>query len=89
MGFKLIPIGEDGLTPNVNGLLTPEERQNSIRNSKNRKEEPVNYIYHHPEFWSEDRIEREAYRFKNVATTLGKTHFNAEDGNHYIFVHST
>ncbi len=81
MGFKLIPIGEDGVTPNVNGLLTPEERQNSIRESKSRKEEPVNYIYHHPEFWNEERIEREAYRFKNVATTLGKTHPEAEDGS--------
>jgi hypothetical protein len=25
MGFKLVPIGEDGKIPNVNGLLTPEE----------------------------------------------------------------
>ena len=81
MGFKLIPIGEDGVTPNMNGLLTPEERQYSIRESKSRKEEPVNYIYHHPEFWNEERIEREAYRFKNVATTLGKTHLEAEDGS--------
>jgi hypothetical protein len=81
MGFKLIPIGEDGVTPNVNGLLTPEERQNSIRESKNRKEEPVNYIYHHPEFWNEERIEREAYRFRSVATTLGKTHPETEDGS--------
>lgn len=31
MGFKLIPISADGINPNVNGLLTPEERQNSIR----------------------------------------------------------
>ena len=28
MGFKLIPIGDDGVTPNVSGLLTPEEQCN-------------------------------------------------------------
>jgi hypothetical protein len=81
MGFNLIPIGDDGVIPNVNGLLTPEERQNSIRESKNRKEEPLNYICHHPEFWNEERLEREAYRFINIATLTGKTYLNAEDGN--------
>jgi P4 family phage/plasmid primase-like protien len=81
MGFKLVPIGVDGVTPNVSGLLTREECQNSLHESKNGKAEPLNYIYNHPEFWSEKRIEREAYRFKNVATTLGKTHLNAKDGS--------
>ena len=84
MGFKLIPIGDDGVTPNVSGLLTPEERQNSIRESKSGKEEPVNYIYHHPEFWNEERIEREAYRFKNVATLLEKLISRQKMAIHYI-----
>jgi P4 family phage/plasmid primase-like protien len=79
MGFKPIPIGDVSVTPNVNGLLTPEERKASIRESKCGKEEPVNYIYHHPEFWNEERIEREAYRFINVATLTGKTHLKAEN----------
>jgi hypothetical protein len=79
MGFKLIPVSADGVTPNVSGLLTPEEQEISIRESKSRKEEPANYIYHHPEFWSEERIEREAYRFINVATPLGKTHIKADN----------
>lgn len=79
MGFKLIPIGDDGVTPNVNGLLTPEERENSIHESKSGKEEPLNYICYHPEFWNEERIEREAYRFINVATLTGKTHLKAEN----------
>ncbi|MGE5660656.1 MAG: hypothetical protein ACM3X1_00255, partial [Ignavibacteriales bacterium] len=81
IGFKLIPIGDDGVTPNVNGLLIPEEREISIRESKSGKEEPLNYICHHPEFWSEERIEKESYRFINVATLTGKTHLKAEDGN--------
>ncbi len=80
MGFKLIPIGDDGVTPNVNGLLTPEEKLISIKESKSGKVEPVNYIYNHPEFWNEDRIKKEAYRFINVATTYGKTHLKDDDG---------
>lgn len=81
IGFKLVPIGYDGVTPNVSGLLTSEEREISIRESKSGKEEPVNYIYYHPEFWNEERLEREAYRFINVATLAGKTHLKADDGN--------
>jgi hypothetical protein len=78
-GFKLIPICDDGKIPNVSGILTLEEEQKSKKESE--KVEPVNYIYNHPEFWTEDRIKKEAYRFKNVATTLGKTRLRAEDAN--------
>ena len=82
MGFKLVPLGDDGKIPNVSGLLTkPEERQKSIEESKNGKEEPVNYVYNHPEFWNEERIKKEAYRFKNVATALGKTQLKRDDGS--------
>ena len=81
MGFKLVPIGDDGVTPNVNGLLTPEEQLISIKESKSGKVEPVNYIYNHPEFWNEERLRKEAYRFKNVATLPGKTHLKTKDGN--------
>ena len=80
MGFKLVPIGDDGVTPNVSGLLTPEEQLISIKESKSGKVEPVNYIYNHPEFWTEDRIKKEAHRFINVATTYGKTHLKDNDG---------
>jgi hypothetical protein len=81
MGFKFVPLGHDGKIPNVSGLLNPEEKQKSIEESKYGKEEPVNYIYNHPEFWNEERIKREAYRFKNVATLLGKTHLKKDDGS--------
>ena len=81
MGFKLVPLGDDGKIPNVSGLLNPEARQKSIEESKNGKEEPVNYVYNHPEFWNEERIKKEAYRFKNVATALGKTHLKRDDGS--------
>jgi hypothetical protein len=80
MGFKLVPICDDGLTPNAAGMLTPEEQQKSIEESKNGRVEPVNYIYNHPEFWKRERLEKEKWRFKNVATTLGKTIHDAEGG---------
>lgn len=80
MGFKLIPLSDDGKTPNVFGLLTPEELQKSIGESSDGKEHAVNYIYNQPEFWTEDRLEKEGWRFKNVATHLGRTHLKGEDG---------
>src|SRR5262245_5081185 len=80
MGFKSIPLCGDGKTPNVLGLLTPEERQRSINESKDGKEHPVNYIHDHPEFWSKERLEKEHWRFKNVATTYGMTHLKDGDG---------
>jgi P4 family phage/plasmid primase-like protien len=81
MGFKLVPIGADGKIPNVNELLTPDEQLISIKESKTGKIEPVTYIYNHPEFWNEERLKKEAHRFKNVATLPGKTHLKTKDGN--------
>ena len=52
----------------------------SIKESKSGKVEPINYIYNHPEFWTEDRIKKEDWRFINVATTYGKTHLKDDDG---------
>jgi putative DNA primase/helicase len=81
IGFKLVPLAEDGKTPNVTGLLTPEERQISVEQSSDGKEHPVNYIYHHPDLWNEERLVKEAWRFHNVATTFGKSHLKDEQGN--------
>ena len=81
LGFKLVTLAEDSKIPNVNGLLTDEERQRSIEESPDGKEHPINYIYNHPEFWNKDRISREAWRFYNVGTTYGKTHIKDEQGN--------
>ena len=80
LGFKLIPISDDGVTPNVSGLLTTEEQAISKKESKSGKIEPVSYIYNHPEFWTEDRIKKETYRFSNVATTYGKTYLKDDNG---------
>jgi len=81
MGFKPVPIADDGETPNICGLLNSEEQKRSIKESKIRKVEPLNYVYNHPEFWNEERLTKEAYRFKNVATLPGRTHLKTEDGS--------
>jgi len=80
MGFKTVPLCEDGKTPNVSGLLSAEERQRSIDESSDRKEHQVNYIQDHPEFWNKERLEKERWRFRNVATLLGRIHLTGVDG---------
>ncbi len=72
-GFKLVPIAEDGITPNVMNLLTEEERNRSIRRSIDAKEHPVTEIYNDPNLWNAERIINEAWRFHNVASTFGLT----------------
>jgi P4 family phage/plasmid primase-like protien len=79
MGFKLVPLFKSGV-PNVDGLLFPEEVEQSIKESADGKPHPVNYIYDHPAFWNEDRIAKEASRFRNVATIFGKTHKRDDNG---------
>ncbi len=81
LGFKLVALADDSKIPNVNGLLTAEERQRSIEEACDGKEHIINYIYNHPEFWNKDRISKEAWRFHNIATTYGKTHIKDEEGN--------
>jgi hypothetical protein len=80
IGFKLVPLSRDGKAPNVAKLLTREEVQRSMHESVDGKEHPVNYIYNHPEFWSVERIEKESWRFDNVATTFGKTDIKDSQG---------
>jgi hypothetical protein len=69
----------DGKTANVSDLLTSEEKTKCIREFG--KEQPINYISRHPEFWNEERIKREAWRFESVATTFGITRLKDSDGN--------
>jgi len=80
VGFKLVPLSRDSNIPNVHGLLTSEEEKRSREESTDDQGHPVNYIYNHPEFWTEDRVKKEHWRFNNVATTFGKTHLTDEKG---------
>jgi hypothetical protein len=40
----------------------------------------TNEIYVDPKYWMTEKIERENYRFKNVATTFGITNIKDEEG---------
>ena len=79
-GFKLVPLARDSRTPNVQGILTSDEERRSRDESSDGQVHPVNYISNHPEFWDENRIQKEHWRFNNVATTFGKTHLTDEHG---------
>jgi hypothetical protein len=80
IGFILIPLLDDGKTPNTSSLLTEDERLKSIRESNDGREHPIRYICNHPDFWNGERIEKEKDRFKNVATALDRTHIRGPDG---------
>ena len=79
-GFKPIPLSKDAKTPNVRGLLTPDEEAKSREESADGQIHEVSFIYNHPEFWTEERIKKEYWRFDNVATTLGKTLLTDDQG---------
>jgi putative DNA primase/helicase len=51
------------------------------QDSKTPTVKATNEIYVDPKYWTAEKIERENYRFKNVATTFGKTHLKDEQGN--------
>ncbi len=42
-------------------------------------------IYEKTNYWSPDRLVQESYRFKNVATTFGKTHLEDDHGPLYLY----
>ena len=79
-GFKPIPLSKDAKTPNVRGLLTPDEEAKSREESADGQIHEVSFIYNRPEFWTEERIKKEYWRFDNVATTLGKTLLTDDQG---------
>ena len=78
MGFQPVPLTSNavGQIPNVADLLTPEELEESKKEHNDDTGRPVNYIRDHPDFWTPERLEKEAYRFINVATTMGKSSEN-------------
>jgi hypothetical protein len=41
----------------------------------------TNDIYNNPEFWSDERLQKDHHRFYGVATLLGKSHTKDESGN--------
>lgn len=61
MGFKLIPLGENG-----------------------KPVEPWTPVYENPDYWSSERLAREAHKFRNVATCFGITHKDKQGNDLYL-----
>src|SRR5215207_3077273 len=49
-------------------------------NSKTPAIKSTNEIYDNPNYWTEQKLKQEHHRFRNVATTFGKTHVKDEKG---------
>jgi DNA polymerase, archaea type len=49
-------------------------------NSKTPAIKSTNEIYDNPNYWTAQKLKQEHYRFRNVATTFGKTHVKDENG---------
>ena len=84
--FILVPLTGDGKTRNTYGILTEDEINTSRQESEDGEEHPISHIHNHPDFWTDQRIEKEGWRFKNVATLLGKTHLSGPTAGHYILM---
>jgi hypothetical protein len=41
----------------------------------------TNDIYNNPEYWTDERLQKDHHRFYGVATLLGKSHTKDESGN--------
>ena len=49
-------------------------------NSKTPAIKSTNEIYENPNYWTEQKLKQEHHRFRNVATTFGKTHVKDVNG---------
>ena len=49
-------------------------------NSKTPAIKSTNEIYENPNYWTEQKLKLEHHRFRNVATTFGKTHVKDVNG---------
>jgi P4 family phage/plasmid primase-like protien len=46
---------------------------------------PWGLIYEDPKYWTPEKLSQESYRFKNVATTFGKTYLQNDQGPLYLY----
>lgn len=74
--FQPLPLTDNSLNqiPNVADLLTYKEIEEAKKEDPFGEVHPVNYIRDHEDFWIKlpDRLEKEAWRFNNVGTVMGK-----------------
>lgn len=77
IGFKIVPTFADALHFNTKDLFTGEEYY-KFPECENK---PIRLIYLNPDIWTNERIEKEAWRFEGVRTLPGKTYLRDVDGN--------
>jgi hypothetical protein len=76
-GFKIAPTFADARGFNTKGLFT-EEEYSMFPECENK---PIRLIYLNPDIWTNERIEKEAWRFEGVRTLPGKTYIHDVNGN--------
>lgn len=76
-GFKIAPTFADAVGFNTKGLFT-EEEYSLFPECENK---PIRLIYLNPDIWTNERIEKEAWRFEGVRTLPGKTYVRDVNGN--------
>jgi DNA replicative helicase MCM subunit Mcm2 (Cdc46/Mcm family) len=77
IGFKIAPTFENGLGFNTNNVFT-EEEYSKFPECENK---PIRLIYLNPDIWTNERIEKEAWRFEGIRTLPGKTYVRDINGN--------
>ena len=77
IGLKVAPTFADGLSFNTNNLFTDEE-YSKFPECENK---PIRLIYLNPDIWTNERIEKEAWRFEGIRTLPGKTYVRDINGN--------
>jgi hypothetical protein len=77
IGFKIAPTFADALHFNTKDLFT-EEEYSEFPECENK---PIRLIYLDPNIWTNERIEKEAWRFEGIRTLPGKTYVRDINGN--------
>jgi DNA replicative helicase MCM subunit Mcm2 (Cdc46/Mcm family) len=77
IGLKIAPTFADGLGFNTKDLFT-EEDYSKFPECENK---PIRLIYLNPDIWTNERIEKESWRFEGIRTLPGKTYVRDINGS--------
>ena len=70
MGAKILPTKANALAFNTEGLITEEE----FKACPEAMGGPTRFIYLNPQFWTDERIKAEHWRFEGIRVLPGKTY---------------
>ena len=70
MGAKILPTRANALHFNTDGLITEEE----FKACPEAMGGPTRFIYLNPQFWTDERIKAEHWRFEGIRVLPGKTY---------------